>query len=72
MQYNDQTRCISNIITRFVCIYNKSAETLAVCPEKLWMPIPKGVHSQVGWGSEQVGLVEGVPVHDRWIGKDEL
>ena len=30
--------------------------------------IPGGVQSQVGWSSEQPGLVEDVPAHGRGLG----
>lgn len=30
--------------------------------------IPGGVHSQVGWGTEQPGLVEDASVHCRGVG----
>jgi len=31
-------------------------------------PLPGSVHSQVGWGFEQLGLVEAVPAHGRGVG----
>ena len=31
-------------------------------------PLPGSVQSQAGWGSEQPGLVEGVPAHGRGVG----
>jgi len=31
-------------------------------------PIPGNIPGQVGWGSEQPGLVEGVPAHGRGAG----
>lgn len=53
MQYNDQGRCISNIITRSVCIYHEGAETLAQFAQRSFgCPILKSVQDQVGWGSE--------------------
>ena len=35
-------------------------------------PIPRNVQGQVGWGSEQPGLVEDVPAHCRGVGLDDL
>jgi len=31
-------------------------------------PLPGSVQGQVGWSSEQPGLVEGVPAHGRGVG----
>ena len=38
------------------------------CPQELWLPLPGSVQGQVGWGFEQPGLVEGVPVHGGGVG----
>jgi len=35
-------------------------------------PIPGNLQGQVGWGSEQPGLVEDVPAHCRGVGLDDL
>lgn len=35
-------------------------------------PMPGNIEGQVGQGSEQTDLVEGVPAHRRWVGLDEL
>jgi len=35
-------------------------------------PVPRNPQGQVGWGSEQPGLVEAVPAHCRGIGLDDL
>ena len=35
-------------------------------------PIPGNTQGQVGWGSEQSGLVKDVPAHCRGIGLDDL
>jgi len=35
-------------------------------------PIPENIQGQVGWGSEQPGLVDDVPAHCRGIGLDDL
>jgi len=35
-------------------------------------PIPGNIQGQVGWGSEQPGLVEDVPAHGRGVGLDGL
>ena len=34
--------------------------------------IPGNIQGQVGWGSEQPGLVEDVPAHCRAVGLDDL
>jgi len=31
-------------------------------------PLPGSVQGQVGWGSEQPGLVDGVPAHGKGVG----
>ena len=35
-------------------------------------PIPRNIQHQVGWGSVQPDLVEGVPAHCRGFGLDDL
>jgi len=35
-------------------------------------PIPGSAEGQAGWGSEQPGLVEGVPAHGRGFELDDL
>jgi len=35
-------------------------------------PLPGSVQGQVGWGFEQPGLVEGVPVHGRGVELHDL
>ena len=53
--------------------YNESGETLAQVPQRGGRcPIPGNIQGQVGWGSEQPGLVEGVPAHCRGVGLDDL
>jgi len=34
--------------------------------------IPGNIHSQVGWGFEQLGLVEDIIAHCRGVGLDDL
>jgi len=34
-------------------------------------PIPGNIEGQVGWSSEQPGLVEDVPAHCRGVGLDD-
>jgi len=36
------------------------------------MPHPGNIHGQVGRGSEQPDLVEGVPAYGRGVGLDDL
>lgn len=38
------------------------------CHERWWCLIPGGVHTHVGWGTEQPGLVEDASVHCRGAG----
>jgi len=53
--------------------YNEGGETLdQVVQGAGWCPIPGNIPGQVGWGSEQPGLVEDVPAHDRGGGLDGL
>jgi len=35
-------------------------------------PIPGNIQGQVGWGSEQPGLVENAPAHCRGAGLDDI
>jgi len=49
--------------------YNEGGETLAqVAQRSSGGPIPGNIQGQVGWGSEQPGLVEDVPAHGRGQG----
>ncbi|KAJ7411391.1 hypothetical protein WISP_102642 [Willisornis vidua] len=49
--------------------YNEALEQVA---HSCGCPIPGSVQGQVGWGSEQPGLVEGVPAHSRVLKLDDL
>ena len=52
---------------------SEGGETLAQVAQKGGRcPIPGNIQGQVGWGSEQPGLVEDVPVHCRGVGPDDL
>ena len=43
---------------------SEGGETLEqVAQRNCGCPLPGSVQGQVGWGSEQPGLVEGVPAH---------
>ena len=49
--------------------YNKGSETLErVTQRGSGGPIPRNIPGQIGWGSEQPGLVEDVPAHCRVVG----
>jgi len=53
--------------------YNGGGETLAqVAQRGSGGPVPGNVQGQVGWGSEQPGLVEDVPACCRGVGLDDL
>jgi len=53
--------------------YNQGGETLAqVAQSGSGGPMPGSLQGQVGWGSEQSGLVEDVPAHCRGVGLDDL
>jgi len=53
--------------------YNEGGETLEQCTQKGGRgPIPGNIQGQVGWGSEQLDLVEDVPAHCRGVGLDDL
>lgn len=47
----------------FFC--GEGGETGTGCPERWWMPLPGNIQGQVGWGSEQSGLVQDAPAHCR-------
>jgi len=58
---------------RKMVFYNEGGETLAqVAQRGSGGPIPGNTQGQIGWGSEQPGLVEDVPAHCRGIGLDDL
>ena len=49
--------------------YSEGGETLEEVAQRGGRcPIPGNVQGQVGWGFEQLGLVEGVPAHGRGAG----
>jgi len=49
-------------------LYCESGEALAqVVQRSCGCPLPGSVQGQVGWGSEQPHLVEGVPAHGRGV-----
>ena len=53
--------------------YNEGGETLEQVAQRVsGGPIPRNIQGQVGWCSEQPGLVKDVPAHCRGIGLDEL
>ena len=53
--------------------YNEGSETLKqVAQRGIGAPIPRIIQGQVGWGSEQPGLVEDVPAHCRGVGLGDL
>jgi len=48
---------------------HEGGETLAqVAQRSCGCPLPGSVQGQVGWSSEQPGLVEDVPAHGRGVG----
>jgi len=50
-------------------LYHKGGETLEqIAQGGSGSPIPGNTQGQVGWGSEQPGLVEDVPAHCRGVG----
>jgi len=50
-------------------IYYEGGEALEhVAQRSCGCPQPAGVQGEVGWGFEQPGLAEGVPVHGRGVG----
>jgi len=53
--------------------YHRAGEALAqVAQRGSGGPIPGNIQGQVGWGSEQPGLVEDVPAHCRGAELDDL
>ena len=53
--------------------YDDDGETLAqVAQRDGGCPVPGNIQGQVGWGSEQSGLVEDVPAHGRGVGLEDL
>jgi len=49
--------------------HHEGGETLEqVSQRSCRCPLPGSVQGQVGWSSEQHGLVEGVPAHGRGVG----
>ena len=64
MFHLEQVFCFSNY-------YAEGGEALAqVAQRSCGCPLPGSVQGQVGWGSEQPGLVEGVPAHGRGVGAE--
>jgi len=54
-------------------LYDEGGETLAqVARRSGRCPIPGNIQGQVGGGSEQPDLAEGVPAHCRGVGLDDL
>jgi len=52
---------------------HEGGETLAqVAQRSCGCPLPGSVQGQVGWSSEQPGLVEAVPAHGRGLEPDDL
>jgi len=52
---------------------NESGETLAQVAQRSGRCLlPGNIQGQVGWGSEQPGLVEDLPAHCRGVGLDDL
>jgi len=51
-------------------LYTEGGEALA--QSSCGCPLPGSVQGQAGQGSEQPGLVEGVPAHDRGVGVGDL
>ena len=50
--------------------YHEGSKTLAQIAQRgNGGPIPGNIQGQVGWGSEQPGLVEDVPAHCRGLGQ---
>jgi len=50
-------------------LHHEGGETLEqVAQRSCGCPLPGSVQGQVGWSSEQPGLVEGVPAHGRGVG----
>jgi len=35
-------------------------------------PFPRNIQGQVGWGSEQPGLIKDIPAYCRGVGLDDL
>ena len=53
--------------------YHEGGETLEqVAQRGSGGPVSGNIQGQVGWGSEQAGLVEDVPTHCRGVGVDDL
>ena len=53
--------------------YTEGGETLAQVAQRGGRsPIPGNIQGQVGWGSEQLDLVEYVPSHCRGVELDDL
>jgi len=50
-------------------LHSEGGEALVqVAQRSCGCPLPGSVRGQVGWSSEQPGLVEGVPGHDKGVG----
>jgi len=50
-------------------LHHEGGETLAqVAQRSCGCPLPGRAQDQVGWSSEQPGLVEDVPTHGRGVG----
>ena len=50
-------------------LHHEGGEALAqVAQRSCGCPLPASVQGQVGWSSEQPGLVEDVPAHGRGVG----
>jgi len=50
-------------------LHHESGETLEQAAQRsCGCLLPHSVQGQVGWSSEQPGLVEGVPAHGRGVG----
>ena len=53
--------------------YDEGSEALAQIDQRgSGGPIPRNIQGQVGWGSEQPGLVEDTSAHCRGVGLDDL
>jgi len=54
-------------------LYDEGCKTLEQVAQRGGRcPIPGNVQGQAGWGSEQAGLVVGVPAHCRRVGLDDV
>jgi len=52
-------------------LFNEGDETLEQVAQRGGRcPIPGNIQSQVGWGPEQLDLVDDVPAHSRRLGLD--